>query len=184
MTIDKYQAEAARLAVYPEMRRGAIIYLGIVGESIEVMEAIHADRPWDEIERELGDVLWYVAAICDELELSMMNVIQDGTEMIPFTTSREFPKTWARSMVVRAGRISECFKKHLRDQDKVLRDDRKETVVDCLEQLVARVYLLANAHGSSLDRVLSRNLEKLVERGAEIRAEHADRQKPTAAEGQ
>ncbi len=170
-----YQSEAARLAVYPEMRRGAIIYLGIVGESIEVMEAVHARLASVEIERELGDVLWYVAAICDELELSMATIVQDGIESTLFTTTREFPWRWARAMVVRAGRISECFKKHLRDRDTVLRDDRKETVIECLEELVARVHLIARAEGSSLELVVMRNLEKLVERGASIRAEHAGR---------
>ncbi len=172
----RYQAEAARLAVYPDMRRGAIIYLGIVNKSIEVMEVVHGQPVSNELEQELGDVLWYVAAICDELGLSMATIIQDGIESTPFITTREFPKTWARAMVVRAGRISECFKKHLRDQDTVLRDDRMATIVECLEELTARVYLLAKADASSLEQVVSRNLEKLVERGAAIRAEHAARQ--------
>jgi NTP pyrophosphatase (non-canonical NTP hydrolase) len=180
----RYQSEAARLAVYPEMRRGAIIYLGIVGESIEVMEVVHGQPASDELERELGDVLWYVAAICDELGLSMATIVQDGIESTRFTTTREFPKTWARAMVVHAGRISECFKKHLRDQDKVLRDDRMATIVECLEELTARVHLVAKADSSSLEQVVSRNLEKLVERGASIRAERAARNDTEAAGGQ
>lgn len=170
----RYQAESARLAVYPDKRRGAIIYLGFVGEAIEVMEAVFDRADRITIERELGDVLWYVSAICDELGLSMQSLVQDGIDSIPFTVTRQFGETWARALVVHAGRVGECFKKHVRDGHEVLTEQRRAMVVDNLEQAVARIYLIANAIDSSIESVLTRNLAKLVERAASIREEAAN----------
>lgn len=179
----RYQAESARLAVYPDKRQGAIIYLGLVGEAIEVMEVLfdQTDR-YDrvKIERELGDVLWYVSAICDELGLSMQDLVQDGIESIPFIMTRQFGETWARALVVHAGRVGECFKKRERDGHTTFTEQRLEMVVENLEQAVARIHLIASVIDSSIESVLTRNLAKLVERAAEIRAEAASRNGATS----
>lgn len=77
-----YQAEARKTAIYPN--RGAnLLYpvLGLNGEAGEVAEktkkllrdhnGILTEEFRMEMADELGDVLWYVSAICDELGLSM-----------------------------------------------------------------------------------------------------------------
>lgn len=79
-----YQAEARKTVIYPEY--SGVIYpvLGLNGEAGEVagkVKKIIRDggdftsvQFKQQIAEELGDVLWYVAAICDELGLSMTNV--------------------------------------------------------------------------------------------------------------
>ena len=85
MDFKEYQNECLKLAVYPN-RGNNFIYptLGLCGESGEVAEKIKKiirDKnsvidsvSLEELKKELGDVLWYIAALCDELDLSMEDV--------------------------------------------------------------------------------------------------------------
>ena len=89
MTLDfeAYQAAASRTAVYPDRGHNlAYPALGLCGETGEVAEKIKKvlrdkggvlDEPTRrQIEKELGDVLWYVAALCDEIGLNMQTVAE------------------------------------------------------------------------------------------------------------
>jgi len=76
MTFDEYQDQARCTAIYPRDR--AIVYptLGLTGEAGEVAEKV---KKWirdgelekDAIAKELGDVLWYIAALAGDLGISM-----------------------------------------------------------------------------------------------------------------
>ncbi len=81
MNFVDYQREARLTANYPVIGHG-IIYpaLGLAGESGEVLDKIkkifrdHSGdiKPHKEaLIKELGDVLWYVSALCDELGTNM-----------------------------------------------------------------------------------------------------------------
>lgn len=87
MDLDTYAAEAAQTAVYPNAGTGstdALAYatLGLTGEAGElankVKKILRGDpRGWDTREAmisELGDVLWYVAALAAELGISLDDV--------------------------------------------------------------------------------------------------------------
>ena len=85
MNFAEYQREAIKTAVYPN-RRSNITYpvLGLNGEAGEIAEKVKKimrdkngivdDEIRAAIKKELGDVLWYVAALCDELGLDMADV--------------------------------------------------------------------------------------------------------------
>ena len=89
MQLDEYQKQATKTASYPN-KGNNLIYpvLGLVGEAGEVAEkvkklwrnyGIDSGREVDEIDKkelakELGDVLWYIAATCNELKISMNDV--------------------------------------------------------------------------------------------------------------
>ncbi len=84
ITFKEYQLKALETAIY----KHTLIYpaLKIAGEAGEVAEKIgkslRDNIPWDSpefkksIALELGDVLWYVAAICRDLEINMDTVAQ------------------------------------------------------------------------------------------------------------
>jgi len=86
----EYQAGAFKTAVYPDKGEGNWTYagLGLAGETGEISEklkkAIRDDKGvvTDErraaIKKELGDVLWYVAALCTELKLDMQEVAEEN----------------------------------------------------------------------------------------------------------
>lgn len=87
MTFKEYQKIAKTTAIYPT--EFSIIYptLGLCGESGEVAERIKkwlrdgggSVLPEDKLEllkKELGDVLWYVANLADDLGLSMQEIAE------------------------------------------------------------------------------------------------------------
>lgn len=81
MTLDEYQAEALKTAIYPT--ESGIVYpvLGLAGESGEVADKVKKtirDRGGEfdaetrrEIAKEAGDVLWYLAALARELGMTL-----------------------------------------------------------------------------------------------------------------
>jgi NTP pyrophosphatase (non-canonical NTP hydrolase) len=85
MNFDEYQKSSRETALYPD-KDNNFIYptLGLAGEAGEVAEKIKKvlrdkkgimDQPTkEEIEKELGDVLWYVAQIATELGLSLEKI--------------------------------------------------------------------------------------------------------------
>ena len=87
MDFDEYQTAARETAQYPNM--GSNVYyptLGLAGEAGEVAEKIKklmrdgggvlTTERREALKKELGDVLWYVAALCSELDLGMGEVAE------------------------------------------------------------------------------------------------------------
>ncbi len=76
MTFDEYQTQAQSTAIYDH----PIIYptLGLCGESGEVAEKVKKHMrdgtSLDELKKELGDVLWYLAAIASDLNISLNDI--------------------------------------------------------------------------------------------------------------
>lgn len=83
MTLNDYQHDAMQLAFYPNRGEGDLTYpvLGLVGEAGEVAEKLKkklrdgVPENWrTDMGREIGDVLWYVAAIADELGFTLADI--------------------------------------------------------------------------------------------------------------
>ncbi len=98
MDFEIYQREARKTAIYPNVGKNFIYpTLGLCGEAGEVAEKIKkvlrdnngivTDEKLVEISKELGDVLWYIANLCCELELSM-----DKVAMLNISKLRERQK--------------------------------------------------------------------------------------------
>jgi NTP pyrophosphatase (non-canonical NTP hydrolase) len=85
MNFDDYQNAASKTAVYPNQGDN-LTYpaLGLAGEAGEVAEKVKKIIRDDggeltpsrisSLEKELGDVLWYVAAMCHEIGVTMEQV--------------------------------------------------------------------------------------------------------------
>lgn len=83
LSFSDYQAHAMRTAVYPGRGEGNWTYpaLGLAGETGEICEKLKkalrdengviSPERLDLIAKELGDVLWYVAALATELGLEL-----------------------------------------------------------------------------------------------------------------
>jgi len=91
MAFREYQALAARTAGMTEIsteKRLAVAALGLAGEAGEVADHIkkaighghELDR--GELEDELGDVLWYIAEMCNTLDLSLARVAARNIEKL------------------------------------------------------------------------------------------------------
>ncbi len=93
MTFDDYQVRSRRTAKYPAIGH-PVIYptLGLANEAGEVagkVKKIFRDKNGviGEIEREalkgeLGDVLWYLAQVCTELDMSMSEVAEHNLKKL------------------------------------------------------------------------------------------------------
>lgn len=87
MTFEEYQEQARSTAIYPRDR--AIVYpaLGLTGEAGEVAEKV---KKWirdgtldkEAIAKELGDVLWYIAALSGDLGISMDEIASQNIQKL------------------------------------------------------------------------------------------------------
>lgn len=92
MDFQDYQQKARETAIYPSEH--SILYptLGLCGEAGEVAEKVkkvirdkggefdEADRM--NIRKELGDVLWYMAQICSDLDLRLESIAIANVEKL------------------------------------------------------------------------------------------------------
>lgn len=85
MTFAEYQVESKTTALYPDLGKNFVYpTLGLVGEAGEVAEKIKKvlrdkngmidETTKTELQKELGDVLWYLAQLSSELGLSLDDV--------------------------------------------------------------------------------------------------------------
>ncbi len=93
MTFEEYQIESRKTAVYPDINNNFVYpTLGLAGEAGEVAEKIKkvirdgngvvTDEKKQEITKELGDVLWYVANLAKELGISLEDVASKNIEKL------------------------------------------------------------------------------------------------------
>ena len=93
MDFDNYQKEARKTAIYPNKDKNFIYpTLGLVGESGEVAEKIkkvlrdnNGNFDYESktaIKKELGDVLWYLANLCNELDFTLNEVAEENLEKL------------------------------------------------------------------------------------------------------
>lgn len=87
MNFQEYQARATESADYPEMKEGGLVYpaLGLAGEAGEVADKIKkiwrnrgassgedlTPEEYRALSLELGDVLWYCAALATAMKTSL-----------------------------------------------------------------------------------------------------------------
>lgn len=92
MNFDEYQDNADKTAIYP--REFSILYpvLGLVGEAGEVANKvkkiirdkgnIYETETISAIADELGDVLWYMAAIATDLGLNLNTIAERNVDKL------------------------------------------------------------------------------------------------------
>ena len=99
MDFDNYQKEARKTAIYPNKDKNFIYpTLGLVGESGEVAEKIKKvlrdkNGSFDyesklALKKELGDVLWYLSNLCDELDFSLSDVAKANLDKLNLRLSK------------------------------------------------------------------------------------------------
>lgn len=100
MTFNEYQSKAKETARFPE-KETAFIYasLALMGEAGEVSEKIKKiwrdknkqvgaeDR--EEIKKELGDVLWYLSQLAEQLGIDFNDVAQTNLEKTQSRLARD-----------------------------------------------------------------------------------------------
>ena len=93
MNFTDYQTQSRKTAKYPAIGH-PVIYptLGLTNEAGEVAgkikkifrdkEGVIAEADREALKGELGDVLWYLAQVCTELDLSLEDVARHNLEKL------------------------------------------------------------------------------------------------------
>ena len=92
LTFDDYQRQAKKTAIYPKSAGVMYPALGLTGETGEVANKVkkivrdgYANSPpdWKEqISHEIGDVLWYCAALASDLGLSLGGIATENANKL------------------------------------------------------------------------------------------------------
>lgn len=98
LTLNDYQQQAAQTAVYPDEIALAYTALGLTGEAGEIankVKKVYRDSGGqltpdkrDELASELGDVLWYLAMLASELDISLETVAQANLDKLSSRQAR------------------------------------------------------------------------------------------------
>lgn len=98
MDFETYQEATEQTAIYPgqgEWVGKMYCTLALVGESGEVAEKMKKairegdDEYIEQAEKELGDVLWYLARLCEEMDTSLDEVADQNIEKLLDRKERE-----------------------------------------------------------------------------------------------
>ena len=100
MDLNQYQRQARSTALYPDLGSNPIYpALGLCGEAGEVAEKVKKvlrdaggvfnDERRQAIALELGDVLWYVSQLADELGYSLESVAQANLDKLASRAQRQ-----------------------------------------------------------------------------------------------
>lgn len=99
MKLNEYQKAANKTAIYPN-RGNNIVYptLGLAGESGEVAEKVKklirdnnsviTNEFVEATKKELGDVLWYIAAVAFELNITLEDIAVANIKKLTSRKSR------------------------------------------------------------------------------------------------
>lgn len=98
MKLNEYQEKASKTAQYPEDVAIAYVTMGLAGEAGEIsnkVKKIYRDQNGvinaegrEDLAKELGDVLWYVAMMSKELGYSLEEVALKNVEKLQSRHSR------------------------------------------------------------------------------------------------
>jgi NTP pyrophosphatase (non-canonical NTP hydrolase) len=104
MTFDEYQKQALTTAhnTYEPLMEKTIWAMGVAGEAGEVVEKWKkivaykegkvSDEDLNELAKELGDVVWYIAVMAHSLGLSFDDVMQRNLEKLQSRKARNVIK--------------------------------------------------------------------------------------------
>lgn len=92
LTFDEYQQRAAKTAIYPDSAKITYPALGLASEAGEVAgkikkvirdsNGVYTPEIKKAISDELGGVLWYIAAVCRDLDIKMSDCGHDNLEIL------------------------------------------------------------------------------------------------------
>lgn len=171
MNLKEYQELSRETAIYPDAGNN-IIYptLGLVGEIGETLEKVMLEAGKEEIEKEFGDIMWYIAQLASELEFDLINkeleeiyefLIQEETLYHLNTRDESYD---LNEWVVCASKIAEVTKKVMRDSGGVCPEEKKVATIDNLVRLIYHIKKSCELCGSSLSNICQMNIDKLFSR--------------------
>ncbi len=88
MNANEYQEKAKKTALYPKEHALPYLSLGLIGEAGEVANKVKkiirddnsvvTPEKREDLRGEIGDVLWYCAMLCEELDMNLGDAMSDN----------------------------------------------------------------------------------------------------------
>jgi NTP pyrophosphatase (non-canonical NTP hydrolase) len=87
LTFSDYQSKAGENAIYPRETPLQYLALGAAGEAGEIADKVKKKERDDKIDeedlaKEIGDVLWYLSQLAEELEVSFGDIAEQNLDKI------------------------------------------------------------------------------------------------------
>jgi NTP pyrophosphatase (non-canonical NTP hydrolase) len=173
MNVVDYFRDARKLAIYPQ--DSAFVYpsLGLGGEIGELCEKLGQYEmrfgvTIDDIAKEIGDVLWYVANTAIDANINIDDFLPECCSGIGDATfekiQAEAPTIHPLIFAGRGGEACELAKKFIRDDDSVLSPARRFKVQQNLIAILFSLGAFCDQLGISLADAAQKNLDKLQSR--------------------
>lgn len=186
MNFEQYITDATATAIYPG--RGTILginycALKMAGEAGELLDHLMKRSERDLILKEVGDVLWYIAATADEMALPITPPMEPQSAMLT-------PLELGALVCVGVSRYTETLGKAMRDDGfgmpadyntgalragekgngrppsawAALTPERVQKICGALNDTLTMLALVCNAYNSSLQEAADMNIAKLASR--------------------
>lgn len=159
MKPDEYQKLAARTMKFPRPCNHDVVdyTMGLVGEACEVARAtLYYEGKTKRVQSEIGDTLWYAAALCSVHDEKLSSMMKDIGATTPESKDMH---ALALRLCASAGAYCEAVKKAYFHNHPLMPD-----LSDYLPQVLKSITSLCRLLNLSIDDTMYKNIEKLKER--------------------
>lgn len=180
MKISEYIEQARSVAIYPDGAKFFYPTLGLVGEigeTVDKLTRLHVPSNKTEITKEIGDCLWYLVNVIEDVKLpcSIVDILEGITDKCGSTTdsftqlgTKLIAPKDARSvfiqLLVYSGHIAEIAKKTLRDTRGVIPTNKYSELRNSLGQILLCLFDICAQWNINMDDVAQANIDKLFDR--------------------
>ena len=165
MDIEHYQKFVNKTAFFPKSSQGrnlSYLVMGIVEEVGEIFEFIVKKETFNEyiLEqtiKESGDLLWYITAICNEINFSLERLMQ-------YAKVKKNKHISNNSLLIYLGNLSGAVKKMIRDDYEKITDKKSDLIINNLCYILMFVLQLCDENNVKFKVVLEINAKKIKDR--------------------
>lgn len=177
MDLFEFQDHAMVFAVYLKIDNAIMLYpsLGIIGECGEVAEKIKKlirDDEWnmtecrkEDIAKELGDCMWYLASICNDTDFDLsMSYDMRGSSMVNHIRSLELPQL-ALHLNIHAVAVSTSLQNwYYKRHGKISEHEMYKEIPGHLSNIITCIEEIACRCNFTLSDICAKNIDKLTSR--------------------
>ncbi len=176
MRPNEYQIWTRSTAIYPKEIEKTYLVLGLMSEAVEVLQLMSFDviqgdtGRWlpsskNDLEKEAGDLCWYLARICDSFDITFDKPVAFAIDYLERTAVKSRnPKADVDCIVQYSGELCGITKKVLRDSQGEWQAEAIAKVLPLMHLILMNLCRVLHTYNSNLETVLQLNHAKLMDR--------------------